>query len=275
MKVILALLMAGIMMAAMIAPAMSDSATSSATVGNVAPTIVDMKILDALTDMTNPSANDLALAPSGTVTITVEALVEDLNGNADISSVDLTNIGGLIVTDTIPKNMAAFSVVSPTQQWYTVTLSVQYYNPAAEYTLTTVAEDTATQQDTESKSFDVLATAPSISVAVMAFGTIAPGGSADSSHTVTNQGNVVVDFDDKVPVTGYDDPHTDAATDDEITWDDFAGIGTLEDGDMTTSYGGEDVAVFGTHDVPFTLSIPPGTKPGAYTGTTYFTPSTV
>jgi hypothetical protein len=270
MKGILAILMAGIMMAAMVAPAMGDSATSSATVGNVAPTIEEMHIYDATpTEMTNPSANDLALAPGGTVTITVKELIEDLNGYGDIGSVVIDSVGtGLEIVETLPVAMTAGVTVGATQQWYEATLTVRYYTLPGSYTVTNKATDTAGLFATRTESFDVLATAPSITVAVMAFGPIAPGGSALSSHAVTNQGNVAVDFDD-VSSDGYD------VLNDEIMWDDFAGPGTLLDDDMTTGYGGEDVAVSGTHDVPFTLSVPAGTTPGAYTGTTYFTPSTV
>ena len=276
MKGILALLMASIMMVAMIAPAMSDDAGSSATVGDVAP--------DICCKMEEPDDDDVTEGiqvnpvPGGTKTVTIKACVCDGNGNDDIGNVTATVTGpggfsanvNLALDGTVDCTGCTCIYSGVDCTGYSGTFDMACNDLAGMYTVVVRAEDAdiATAPDLWdelSNQFEYME-GIAISVTDMAFGSMAPGGSASSSHVVTNQGNGAVDFDD-VDSNGYD------VLNDEIMWSEFTGPGTLLDDAMTTTYDSEDIAVSGNLAVPFDLNVPAGTTSGDYTGTTTFTPS--
>ena len=136
MKVILALLMAGIMMAAMIAPAMSDSAASSATVGDLDPVI---QSLDApFTDITlDPGAT--ATTTNTTVTVTLY----DANGDSDLKDSYTAKI--FDETDSLIGTAITVDVVAATQNG----------DQTAQYTGTGGAIPYSTPKTTGSKIYRV------------------------------------------------------------------------------------------------------------------------
>jgi len=277
MKGILAILMAGIMIAAMIAPAMSDDAGSTAEVTDAAPYIC-CKWEEPDDYPSTPDDIEIDPVPGGVKTVTIVACICDGNGNDDIGAVTatVTGPGGFSASVTLLPD-ATVDCTGCTCYYagvecvgYSGTFDMAYNDLPGLYTVVVRAEDAddPTLYDELSNVFEYMECI-SIIVDDMAFGDIAPGTGADSSHAVTNNGNVAVDFDEDTTSGGYDLGNA------EIMWDDFVGPGALLDDDMTTAYTGEDVLVSGNLAVPFTLNVPAGTPEGSYTGTTYFTPSLI
>ena len=104
--------MAGIMMATMIAPAMSDTANTEATVGNAAPVVTLVTVADPTSMNPCPTATDVA----------VTATVSDANGIGDITSVKITAISPETGV-TLPITMTT-STTTGTEAQYTGTISL-------------------------------------------------------------------------------------------------------------------------------------------------------
>ena len=190
MKGILAILMAGIMMAAMVAPAIGDSADTSATVGNADPVVSSVVVTD-------PTSMNLCPA---TTAVAVTATVSDANGVGDITSVQITvspdiDVGTITMTT---------STTTGTEAEYAGTISLPCCTSAGDYTVTVTASDgTATDTGTDTLTVPT-STGLSINFDKVSFGPAAPNtddvsGSATlgvdpvESPAAENIGNTVID----------------------------------------------------------------------------------
>lgn len=263
MKRILSILMAGIMVAAMVVPAMSEDATTSAAVGNGAPDVSAVSV--------SPDPVTMAPCPA-TTSITVTATVSDANGVDDIASVQITGISPAITGISVPISMTNDHGNSATEAVYTAIIDLPCCTSADDYTVTVTATDKGTPalSDTGTDTFTVDPTV-AITVTGVAFGNVVPGGSSTASSTVTCTGNAEVKFVDDTP-TGYDNSETDG-----IIWSEMvSGTFTIPDDQISTTWDSATTITCNTNaDASFTLDVPSGTPPGAYGGTITFTPTAV
>ena len=251
MKGILAILMAGIMMAAMVAPAMSQDAQTSADVGNAAP---DVAITSISPDPADPGD-----------TVTVSGTLTDPNGIDDVTSLtyDVKYPNG-----TTYESGSITSIVSP---WsFNFALPTGCNAPPGTWTVNVTAND-GTISDTDSSTF-VVNDLVAITVTNMNYGSVTAGTNNNpGNHTVTNDGNVAIVFDEKT-TSGYNND-----TGDGITWTDMADNGnTITADNIRTDWtASTSIAACASAVVDFKLDVPTGTSSGTYTGTTTFTPTKV
>ena len=181
MKGILAILMAGIMMAAMIAPAMSSTDTS-ATVGNVAPVVGSVVVTDPTLMNLCPTTTD----------VTVTATVSDANGRDDIASVQITNITPAI-TGIGVINMTLSTNNSATEAVYVGTISLPCCTePGSDkYNITVTATDNGPLSDTGTDLLTVPgSTGLSINFDKVSFGPAAPNTNNVSGNATLNSSSV-------------------------------------------------------------------------------------
>ena len=278
MKGILAILMAGIMMAAMVAPAMSETASTGATVGN-APPGVCAKWEEPDDNPIAPGTQVMPNAYSDVKTVTIKACVCDPNGEGDIASVtaDVTGPAGFTpvpVTLTRNTSMDCSAYSCPTDGvdciGYDGTFDMDSCDPAGIYTVVVTVTDQADATGIMENTFEYLSLI-AMTAGDVAFGSVAPGGSNTASSTVTCTGNAKIEFVDASPAN-YDDPDDN----DGISWTDMTSTAAdvIDDGQITTTWDpATTIACGNTADVPFTLNVPAGTPTGVYAGTVVFTPT--
>ena len=179
---IIAILVAGMMAMALGIPmAMSDTATTSASVNNVAPTVTEVTV--------TPSSVTLNPCPD-TTPIKVEASVSDDNGADDISKVEITalkdgngNDASGNLTETLPVSMTYNSSSGK----YEATLHLKCTTPNGSYTVEVTATDSSGLTGTNTGTFTVgITCALAIDFSSVDFGAINPG----SSSTVTGDDNM-------------------------------------------------------------------------------------
>ncbi len=238
----------------------SEEATMTATVGNVAPEVTSVSV--------SPDSVTLNTCPD-TTSITVTATVSDANGYEDITDVNITSINPAItgVSTPIPMTYVSGSGSGNTAT-YTATIDLPCCTTAGNYTVTVEAKDNAGENGTGTGTFTVQLTV-AITVTDVDFGSVAPGGSSTASSTVTCVGNAAVKFVD-VSSDGYD-----IEDDDGIVWSDMtSGTNAIADDNIGTSWSpATTISCNDSASVPFTLNVPAGTASGTYTGTITFTPS--
>lgn len=249
MKGILAILIAGLMVAAMIAPAMGGTADTSASVGNGAPDVA----ITSINSTADPGD-----------TITVSGTLSDPNGIEDVSTLtyDVKYPNGTLYIDD-----ASATVAAP---WsFNFVLPAASSAPPGAWMVEVTATDAGSATDTDSSTFEVN-TLIAITVTDMGYGSVIAGSSDNSgSHTVTNAGNVAIVFNES-STTGYDNDD-----DDGITWAAMIfNANTIVDSYITTDWtASTQIAVSASTDVNFQLDVPAGTPSGTYAGTTTFTPT--
>jgi hypothetical protein len=283
MKGILAILMAGMMVLAIAVPmAMGDDdpvADTSVTIGN-APPGVCAKWEEPDDQPETPDTTEVMPEQHpATKTVTIKACVCDPNGEADIDSVmaDVTGPTGftaVAVTLTRNTSMDCSAYTCPTGGvdciGYDGTFAMGSCDPAGMYTVIVTVTDQIGATDTDTNHFEYLSLI-AMTAGNVAFGSVAPGESNTSSSTITVYGNDAIKFVDVDPA-GYDDPDPN----DGIVWSDMiSGGNTIPDTNIITTWDPSVciLGCLGTDDVPFTLTVPPGTLPGTYAGTITFTPS--
>lgn len=260
MNKVLAMLIAACMVLAMVGPSvMADDASSTATVNNIAPSVTNKA------ESPNPVDLNAKGDSAGDEVVTITADVADDNGANDIASVEA------VVTSSSAAIVATVTMTDGDVNGnYDGSFTLPYNTAPGSYTVVVTATDNGGLTGSQTNTL-VVNSLNAISVGSMAFGSIAPGASADSSHAVANLGNVAVEFTEDAGDVGAD-YDTDGSID-HIMWTDFSG--ELVDGDMTTSYTAEDIGVDGNLNVLFTLNVPIGTLPVTETGTTTFTATIV
>jgi len=265
---IIAILVAGMVAMAIAVPmAMSDTATTSATVNNVAPEVTEVTV--------TPSSVTLNPCPDATP-IKVEASVSDDNGAGDISKVEITalkdsngNDASGNITETLPVSMTYNSSSGK----YEATLHLICTTPSGSYTVEVTATDSKGLTGTNTGTFTVGVTcALAIDFSSVNFGAIDPGSSSnvtgdnifstgDGNPTIKNIGNVNIDV--KQSIT-----------------DDAGNPETLFSGNTSSTVKGVTKTLttteqsFGISIAPgeataadYKLSVPAGTMHGNYTGT--------
>ena len=265
---IIAILMAGMVAMAIAVPtAMSDTATTSATVNNVAPVVSSVTV--------TPGSVDLNPCPD-TTPIKVEASVSDDNGADDISKVEITalkdsngNDASGNITETLPVSMTYNSSSGK----YEATLHLNCTTPNGGYTVEVTATDKGGLTGTNTGTFTVgITCALEIDFSSVNFGAINPGSSStvtgddnfsagDGKPTIKNIGNVNIDVKQSI---------TDDAGNPETL---FSGNtnstvkGSTKTLTTTTVSFGISIAPVEATAANYGLSVPAGTMHGSYAGT--------
>jgi len=263
---IIAILMAGMVAMAIAVPmAMSDTATTSATVNNVAPEVTEVTV--------TPSSVTLNPCPD-TTPIKVEASVSDDNGADDISKVEITALedsNGNDASGNINETLPVLMTYNSSSGKYEATLHLICTTPNGSYTVEVTATDKGGLTGTNTSTFTVgITCALAIDFSSVDFGAIDPGSSSNvtgdddmgtpDAPTIKNIGNVNIDVEQSI---------TDNASNPEIL---FSG--------NTSSTVKESTKTLNTTAVPFKitiapeeataatyeLSVPVGTMHGNYAG---------
>ncbi len=234
----------------------------------------------------NPVVNSVVVSPDtvdmnqhpDTTPITVTATVSHANGYEQIATVQVTDIAPEIVGVTPPIDLTFSYSNSDTQAVYIGTIDLPPCTPprygTEDYTLTVTAYDKKTTpgEGTGTDTFEVNALV-AITVTSVPFGSLNPGSYKDKiTSTVTNKGNAEIEFVDAGD-NGYNNDLKDG-----ITWSAMtSGVtNTIPASNIVTDWHKQDTLTCGNTGTPkFTLSVPLGTPPGAYSGTITFTPSEV
>jgi len=263
---IIAILIAGMVAMAIAVPtAMSDTATTSATVNNKAPVVSSVTV--------TPGSVTLNPCPD-TTTIKVEASVSDDNGADDINTVNITalkdssgNDASGNITETLPVSMTYNSSSGK----YEATLNLKCTTPNGSYTV----EVTATDGELTGKNtgtFTVgITCALEIDFSSVDFGAINPG----SSSTVTGDDNFSTG--DKPTIKNVGNVNIDV---EQSITDDAGNPETLFPGNTNSTVKGSTKTLtttlqsFGISIAPveataadYGLSVPAGTMHGSYAGT--------
>ena len=253
MKGILAILMAGLMVLAMIAPAMSEDAQTSASVGNAAP---DVAITSSSPDPADPGD-----------TVTVSGTLSDPNGIGDVNT---------LTYDVKYPNGTTYESgsIAPASPWsFNFALPTGCNAPPGGWTVEVNATDVGSLSDKDDTGTFTVNGLIAITVTNMTYGSVSTPSSANpGSHTVTNDGNVAIFFNESTTV-GYNND----GTDDGITWIGMtSGANTIADSYITTGWtASTSIAPCASDDVGFLLNVPSGTPSGTYGGTTTFEPAAV
>jgi len=179
---IIAILVAGMVAMALGIPmAMSDTATTSASVNNVAPKVTEVTV--------TPSSVTLNPCPD-TTPIKVEASVSDDNGADDISKVEITALrdsNGNNASGNITEPLPVLMTYNSSSGKYEATLLLNCTTPNGSYTVEVTATDKGGLTGTNRGTFTVgITCALAIDFSSVDFGSINPG----SSSTVTGDDNM-------------------------------------------------------------------------------------
>jgi len=247
--------------------AMSDTATTSASVNNVAPEVTEVTV--------TPSSVTLNPCPDATP-IKVEASVSDDNGADDISKVEITALrdsNGNNASDNITETLPMPMTYNSSSGKYEATLHLNCTTPNGSYTVEVTATDKGGLTGTNTGTFTVgITCALDIDFSSVDFGAINPGSSSnvtgddifstgDSKPTIKNTGNVKIDVEQSI---------TDNASNPEIL---FSGntSSTVKGSTKTlttTAVSFEiSIAPGEATAADYELSVPAGTMHGDYTGT--------
>jgi len=263
---IIAILVAGMVAMALGIPmAMSDNATMSATVNNVAPKVTEVTV--------TPSSVTLNPCPDATP-IKVEASVGDNNGADDISKVEITALrdsNGNNASGNINEALPVLMTYNSSSGKYEATLNLKCTTPNGSYTVEVTATDKGGLTDTNTGTFTVgITCALDIDFSSVDFGAINPGSSSNVTGdddfstgdmpTIKNIGNVNIDVKQSI---------TDNASNPE----------TLFSGNTSSTVKGvtktltTSLQSFGISIAPgeataadYKLSVPAGTMHGNYAG---------
>ena len=244
---IVAILMASIVAMAVGMPmAMGGTATTNASVNNLAPSVA----ITSITPSVNPGDN-----------VTVSGTVSDPNGLDDVnSSLDWSMTGpGTNQSGTVSKGAS-----------WSFTITTSAVDPPGTYTVTVTAGDSQGNTDSDSDTYVVnTKVAFSIDFDAIGYGGIDPGNSSTvegnttmeplgaNPPTIQNDGNVVMDVNMSITGTIFPD-HTTATVGTD-------GPRTLNA--ATTTFTDANIAVDSRKKIDSTLSVDTGTASGSYSGT--------
>jgi hypothetical protein len=210
--------------------------------------------------------DEIAVIPGTSQSATLTAEVFCPNGVDRLNSVAVICVMPFSLPETtLPMSMRRISVEDTVHAVYEVTFDLPCYMPAGDYTITVTALDrdgNIAMADVTGTVWETLA----FSVTDVNFGSVAPGKSSEASSTVTNLGNVRVEFKEKDGIVPSD-MHA-------------GGSGIIKAENIAVDWDWKTVIKRGyfspgenTKEVPFTLKVPYGTPPGTYTGRIVFTPT--
>jgi len=254
-SILMALLIVAVIVCTTMA-ASGEDAGSSVTVATTPPEITKITI--------DPDA--VALNPGVVTEGTLTVDVFCPNSIYWLDSVELTLVepeAGI----PMPVPLKLIGVEDGVHATYQLEIEVPSNLPAAKYALTITVTDKSGNIVTGT-GYAIVFETLAFSVTDVAFGTVAPGKSSEASSTVTNLGNVRFKFEKEDGIVPSDMSS--------------GGSGTIEAKNIAVYWDWETVIKRGflqpgesVKNVPFTLSVPFGTAPGAYTGRVVFTPTPV
>lgn len=203
-----------------------------------------------------------------TIPITITAEVFAPNGIGWIECVVISNVEPQYFHgSSLPIAMGIIGKEEIISARYEVTIDILCCQPVENYTVTVTVADKDGNTATGTATFAVEETL-AIAVTDVKFGSVATGKSSEASSTVTNLGNVRVEFKKKDGIVPSD-MHA-------------GGSGIIKAENIAVDGDWKTVIKRGyfspgekTKEVPFTLSVPYGTPPGTYTGRITFTPMRV
>jgi len=262
---IIAILIAGMVaMAIGIPTAMSDTATTSATVNNKAPVVSSVTV--------TPGSVTLNPCPD-TTTIKVEASVSDDNGADDIATVKITALtsGGSDASGNITETLPVSMTYNSSSGKYEATLNLKCTTPNGSYTVEVTATDTGSLTGTNTGTFTVGVTcALKIDFSSVNFGAIDPGNSSTvagdddmgtpNAPTIKNIGNVNMDVKKKITQTSGPETLFPGNTNSTVKGSTKTLTTTLQSFGITIAPEEATAATYG-------LSVPAGTMHGSYAGT--------
>jgi len=262
---IIAILMAGMVAMAIAVPtAMSDTATTSATVNNVAPVVSSVTV--------TPGSVTLNPCPD-TTPIKVEASVSDDNGADDIATVKITALtsGGSDASGNITETLPVSMTYNSSSGKYEATLHLKCTTPDGSYTVEVTATDKGGLTGTNTGTFTVgITCALKIDFSSVNFGAIDPGNSSTvtgdddmgtpDAPTIKNIGNVNMDV--KMNITDTSGPEALFPNNTNGT------VKTVTKTLTTTAVSfGISIAPVEATAANYGLSVPAGTMHGSYAGT--------
>ena len=254
---IIALLFAVILSCSLVALslpiALGDDASQQAEVVSVPPEVESVSI----------DQEAVTIVPGILSKVTITTAVYCASGIDQIKSVAITDVDPYPDCENmnkifpLPLEMKRVDVEGLVRAEYAVTLEFLCI-PADDYTLTVTAtgKDGSTSSDT--LTFTVNPTL-AFSVTDVDYGSLKPGESSDAASTITNLGNVPIQFEEGGGIV----PGDLKSGSNEITADNIA-----VDWDWSTV-----LKRTAPGEASFTLTVPAGTPPGVYTGKIVFTPT--
>lgn len=257
MKGILAILMASIMVAAMIAPAMGDTASTDATVSDVVSSY-DCGAT-SITEQPDPVTPSVG-------TVSYNLVVSDDNGGDTIPNGNGTWMAEVDFGSGIQNDTLIIGAADDLQRTCTGTGSIPVNTPAGTYTVT-FKLDTTTVCTTIVEVTSVAAY--TIDFDAVTYGDINPGASStisgdiimstNNSPTIKNTGNIAMDVNISI-ADGNPDKLFESNT--------AAKVGAIGPQTLTTTAAmfDVDIAVGETAKIDIILSVPTGTKAGSYHG---------
>jgi len=264
---IIAILVAGMVAMALGIPmATSDTATTSASVNNVAPKVTEVTV--------TPSSVTLNPCPNTTL-IKVEASVSDDNGADDINTVNITALNdsyGNDASGNINETLPVSMTYNSSSGKYEATFHLNCTTPDGSYTVEVTATDKGGLTGTNTGTFTVGKTcALDIDFSSVNFGAIDPGSSSnvtgdnifstgDGNPTIKNIGNVNIDVKQSI---------TDDAGNPETLFSGNTSSTVKESTKTLTTTAvsfGISIAPGEATAATYELSVPAGTMHGDYTG---------
>ena len=258
----------------------SNSSASAAAVGSAeikilivdsgsAPVVQSLSITD---DDSFLAGSQVSPVPKGNKTVTVDAIISDVNGVADIASVIATfNASNF--------TMAKKADINSTAAFYSGSFNLSSSFPAGNYSISITAKDNSQLSSTASVSFEYMsmialdADLSSLIFFASPGSTYETAAAADNPNstvtniTIHNSGNVLLDFD--VSATNF----TSGSTMIEAPRMQYAFSGSYNDsavsGNFTNSKARKNVnlAPDSRTALGLRLNVPMATSPGNYSGT--------
>jgi len=262
---IIAILVAGMVAMALGIPmATSDTATTSASVNNVAPKVTEVTV--------TPSSVTLNPCPNTTL-IKVEASVSDDNGADDINTVNITALNdsyGNDASGNINETLPVSMTYNSSSGKYEATFHLNCTTPDGSYTVEVTATDKGGLTGTNTGTFTVGKTcALDIDFSSVDFGAINPGSNSTvagddnmgtpNAPTIKNIGNVNMDV--KMNITDTSGPEALFPNNTNST---VKGV-TKTLTTMLQSFG-ISIAPGEATAATYELSVPAGTMHGDYAG---------
>jgi hypothetical protein len=255
MKGILAILMAGIMVLTMIAPAMGNDVSTTASVGDVPPSYV------------GTASVNTAPGPETDGTVGFTLVVTDSNGADDIS-----DSGWTADWNSRPTVSLTLDSQTATTKTFTGSDTIPYCTPEATYTAS-FKNSTSVEVDTD--TFNVGSTVGlSLDLSAIAYGAVSPGNSAEvlgddifggTVLTVKSTGNTAIDVNvSATAMTSGSDSIANSNIDCRIDAVGYNALGSIQTYDL-------NLECDSTENVDLKLNVPTGQASGTYTGSVTFT----
>ena len=255
MKGILAILMASIMVATMIAPAMGNDVSTTASVGDAPPSYVGTA---SVTTAPGPETD-------GAVGFTL--VVTDPNGAGDIS-----DSGWTANWNSRPTVNLTLDSQTATTKTFTGSDTIPYCTPEATYTAS-FKDSTPSEVDTD--TFDVGSTAGlSLDLSAIAYGAVDPGNSSEvlgdatfggTALTVKSTGNTAINLTvSATAMTATGGTIANSSIECNIDSIGYNGLGSPHTYNV-------NLGCDSTENVDLKLNVPTGQASGTYTGSVTFT----